>query len=114
MALGKSYVLVSGLKLTNSFVYSAKYTTRNFPKVGITIENRSVGDEGSGVEYTVRAYPVEGLPMVLSIASGSVLTSGSSKYLAFSNPYDQVDVGLSALQDNRSGIATVYVTGKRK
>lgn len=110
MAIGKSYVLSSGQTLTNSFVYTAKYTVRNFASVGITVE---VVDPGSGVEYTVRGYPVEGMPVVRSIASGSVISSGNTAYMSLTDPYDQIELGLKALQTNESGIATVYVTGRR-
>jgi len=114
MAGGKAYVLTSGLSLTNSFVYTAKYNTLGFGSVAVIVENVSVGDIGSGVQYTVRGYPVVGMPLKRSVASGSVLTSGSDVYLLLSDTYAEIDVGLKATQDNMSGIGTVYVTGKRR
>lgn len=111
MSEGKSYVLQSGLSLTNSFQYTAKYTTRNMAKVGLIVEAIKIG---SGVEYTVRGYPIEGFPKTVSITSGTILTSGNSVYMVLEDPFDQVDVGLKAVQSNRSGCATVYVDGKRR
>ena len=110
MPIGKVEVLASGQSLTNSFVYTAKATTRNFAATSITIENVS---PGSGVQYTLRGYPMEGFPPVRSIASGTVLTSGSIEILQLTDVYDQIDVGLKALQTDRSGIANVYV-GRRR
>ena len=111
MPEGKSYILASGQSLTNSFVYTGRFTTRNFAKTGVLVEAIQIG---SGVQYTMRGFPIEGLTKNISVASGTILTSGDSAYMVLEDPYDQIDVGLKAVQTDRSGVATVYVTGKRK
>jgi len=108
---GKAYVLSSGQQLTSGFTYTAKYTTRNFGSVAISLE---LVEGGSGCSYTIRGFPVEGMSASHPITSGTVLLSGVLSYVQISGTYDQIDVGLTELQTNRSGSITVYVTGKRR
>jgi len=49
-----------------------------------------------------------------SLTSGTILVSGASAYKTFSDPYEQIDVGLKNVQSNQSGAVTVFVTGKRR
>jgi len=111
MASGKTEVLTSGTGTTNSFVYTAKADVLGFGSVAVQLECLRLG---SGVQYTIRGYPIAGINKTRSITSGSILTSGAGVYAIFSDPYDQIDVGLKSVQSNRSGVVTVFLTRKRR
>ena len=111
MVIGKSYVLSSGHSLTPTFTYTPKYTTRNFSNVSLSLE---LVDGGSGASYTVRGFPVEGMPMSHPVTSGTVLLSGVLSYVQISGVYDQVDVGVQEITSGEGGVISVYVTGRRK
>ena len=114
---GKAYILQSGQKTTNDLVYGAKFTTLGYAKTTISIEN--VG-EGSGVDYTIRGYPVEGFPANYLLGSGSVTVPGTLKVETLMDAWSQIDVGCKSHDLNLSGVvtvssvATVYVAGKRR
>ena len=113
MAGGKSQVLVSGIGMTNSFVYTAKFTTRGYAKTSVLIDAVHIG---SGISYTIRGYLKEGLDVPYSIGSGAITISGSQTLITsgLDLAYDQIEIGLQATQTARSGAATVIVTGKRR
>ena len=113
MASGKTQVLGSGLKTSNVYAYTAKYDTLGFGEVAVTL---AVVTSQSGVTYTVRGYPVlTDFPAYVKTVKGdTVMTSGASHYLVFSDPYEAIDVGYKSTQSNLSGSVTVLVTGKRR
>jgi len=110
MASGKTEVLFSGYKTTNSFEYR-KFTTLGFAKTSVVFEVLGLG---SGIQYTIRGYPVANMTPC-SLASGEITTS--SIVLVTSGldiAMEEMDVGVKSLQDNYSGIITVYVARKRR
>ena len=111
MGIGKTQVLISGCSMTSSFTWTAKFNTGGFRNTAVMIECLRLG---SGVQYVIRGYPVEGINKYRAISSGTILTSGASAYKTFSDPYEVIDVGLRNLVGNQSGVATVFVTGKRR
>ena len=108
---GKTEIVVSGIGLTNSFVYTGKCDTLNFVKTAVIIECVHLG---SGAQYTIRGYPRKCFAKTYSITSGTITTSGESVLKVFSDPYEQIDIVLKAVQSNRSGAVTVYVTRSRR
>ncbi len=113
MAAGKTQVLTSGVGMTNSFVYTAKFNVLGYAKTSVLIDAVHIG---SGINYTIRGYLKEGLNVPYSIGSGSITVSGSQTLVTsgLDLAYEQIEVGLKATQSNRSGAATVIVTGKRR
>ena len=111
MGTGKTQIIASGQATSNSFVYTGKTNVLGFGKTGVLIECVRLG---SGVEYTIRGYPIGDFPKRRSITSGTILVSGASAYKVFSDPYDQIDVGIKSVQSNYTGAVTIYTTGKRR
>ena len=113
MGGGKTEILFSGYATTNAYVYTSKFHVLGFNEASVAFDVLKVG---SGVQYTIRGYPAEDFPLVVSIGSGQLLTSGvtvlitSGLNVAVAN----IDVGVSSLVNDYSGCVTVIVAGKRR
>jgi len=112
MPLGKSMCIASGLGLTDSY---AEFTTnvQNFAKTTVMFE--SVKGE-SGAAYYIRGYPVIGFPAYTEIVSGEITTSGSYTMLTsgMEDAYEELKIGVKALQTSRSGAITILVSRRRR
>jgi len=98
---GTSDVLFSGYMCTNTLVYSGVgFTTYNKATILLQCLN-----EGSGVYYNIRGYPVSGVT-AFSLTSGQ-LTSGQLVRETLTDTYDWVDVGVENTVDNYTGVVTV-------
>ena len=111
MAGGKTEILGSGLALTSAWTYTPKFDTLGFAKTSIMLEAIRLG---SGVQYTVRGYPIAGFSKYHAISSGTILVSGASHLITMSDPYQEMVIGLRNLVGNQSGVVTVYRTSKRR
>ncbi len=109
MPIGKSYVLTSGLTTTNAFAYSAKFNTLRFGESAVFMDCIT---GGSGVSYTLRAYPIQGLPLNTILTSGTITGSGSTSYVEISGVYNEIDVGVQSLQSSYPCDISIMVTGK--
>lgn len=100
---GQSDAPFTGYACTNTLVYSGvPFITHG--KATILLECL---EQGSGVEYTIRGYPLSGA-VAHSITSGA-LVSGEIKVETLSDPYDWIEVGAENLVDNRTGVVTVFI-----
>jgi hypothetical protein len=113
MSGGKTEVLISGYSTTNSLVYTGKFHVLGFNEASVGFDVLKVG---SGVQYTIRGYPVEDFPLVTSIGSGTLLVSGATVLVTsgLNIAVADIDVGVASLSSGYSGCVTVVVAGKRR
>lgn len=113
LAGGKTEVLFSGYKTTNSLVY------RNIDVLGygeVSIVPHCV--TGGASLFNIRGYPtlIGGINIsgtAITLISGS-LGSGQMGQYSVSDAYESLEVGASSNASNTSGIINVYVSRKRR
>ena len=114
MSNGKTEVLMSGAVTTNSFVYTSKFHVLGFAKYSVGFD--VLAHTGSGVEYTIRGYPSEDIPVVISLGSGAYLNSGTKTLITsgLDVALASIDVGVKNAVANGSSVVTVIVAGARR
>ena len=108
MPIGKSYVLTSGLNLTNNY-QGFNFSAIRFGTVSIGFD---VLRGESGVSWRVQGQQIVGGPVHL-IGSGELLVSGVYTILTSGfDYYEQLVIGAKARQDDHSGVVSIIVLGK--